>query len=244
MSNFDWLYHALAAVGFVDPVHPAIVHMPIGLVAGALFFGFAALIWQRPLLGLSARHCLVLAWLFVIPAVLFGYIDWQHFYHGVWLTPIKIKVGLATFLFVVLSVGLVMIYKGRGESKGILVIYVLAFITVVGLGYFGGRLVFGGQSPAAPKGLKAGKKIFDARCRACHAHGGNLIMPQMPLRGSDKLGNYQTFLAFIRDPRLDNGHKGPMPAWPPAKISDKEARSLYDYVKQAFGDGQPPGKAP
>lgn len=241
MKFFNPFYRALADIGFTDPIHPAIVHLPIGLVAGALFLGFAALIWKRPLWGISARHCLVLAWLFLFPAVLFGFMDWQHYYHGVWLFPIKVKIGLASFLFVVLTTGVIMIYKGRGESKAMLVIYGLSFCTVVLLGYFGGHLVFGGRSPEAGKKFYAGRKIFDANCSVCHPQGRNAIMPNMPILGSDKLTNFQTFLAFIRHPRLDNGAKGPMPDWPPSEISNKEAKQLYDYVKKAFGEEKPGG---
>jgi mono/diheme cytochrome c family protein len=239
MTNFDWFYNALANLGFTDPVHPALAHMPIGLVVGALSFGFVALVWKRPLLGLSARHCLVLAWLFIFPTVLFGVMDWQHFYHGAWLFPIKVKIGLASFLFVVLSTGLIMIFKGQGESKAILVIYGLAFFTVVGLGYFGGRLVFGGQSPATPESFQAGSRIYDANCRACHPNGDNAIMPNMPIRGSDKLVNFQTFNDFIRQPRLPSGANGSMPNFHYKKLSDQEARALYSYVKHAFGGNKP-----
>jgi hypothetical protein len=214
--------------------------MPIGLVVGALFFGFAALIWKRPLLGLSARHCLVLAWLFVFPAVLFGFMDWQHYYHGVWLFPIKVKIGLASFLFVVLSTGLILIFKGLGESKAILVIYILAFFTVVFLGYFGGRLVFAGRSPGAGKSFEAGRKIFHANCSACHPQGHNAIIPTMPIRGSEKLANFQTFNDFIRRPRLPSGAPGPMPNFPYTKISRHEARFLFDYLRQAFGNAGHP----
>jgi uncharacterized membrane protein len=240
MTMFDPFYQALASMGFTDPVHPALAHMPIGLVVGALIFGFAALWGKRPLWGLSARHCLVLAWLFWFPTVLFGVMDWQHFYHGVWIYPIEAKIALASFLFVLLSIGLVLIFMGKGESKGILVIYVLAFFTVVGLGYFGGHLVFGGRSPAGSKTFAAGQKIFNADCSACHPHGQNAIMPNMPLRGSQKLANFQTFNDFIRKPQLPGGEKGPMPNFHYQKISDQEAQALYDYVRHEFGNaGQP-----
>jgi uncharacterized membrane protein len=209
--------------------------MPIGLVVGALFFGFAALIWKRPLLGLSAQHCLVLAWLFLFPAVLFGFMDWQHYYHGAWLVPIKIKIGLASFLFVILSTGLILIFKGRGESKAILVIYVLAFCTVVLLGYFGGHLVFGGRSRATPEEFQVGMKIFDANCIACHPNGGNAFVPDMPLKGAPYLENADKLIAFIRDPRLRNEAKGPMPDFPPTDITDQEVRELYRYLIHEYG---------
>jgi uncharacterized membrane protein len=240
MSSFSWLYNAFASVGFTDPLHPGLAHMPIGLMVGALILGFAALIRKRPLWGLSAQHCLILSWLFLFPTVLLGITDWQHYYHGVWLFPIKVKIGLASFLFVLLSIGLILIFTGRGESKSILVVYVLSFFTVVSLGYFGGHLVFGGRSPAAPQAFQIGKKSYDTNCRACHPNGHNVIMPNLPVRGSKQLATFQTFDNFLRRPRLPGGGPGPMPDFPDQKISDQEAKALYDYVRQAFGNpGQP-----
>jgi uncharacterized membrane protein len=239
MTSFAWFYNALASVGFTDPVHPALAHMPIGLVVGALILGFAAVWWKRPLWGLSARHCLVLAWLFWFPTVVLGVADWQHFYHGAWIFPIEAKIVLAGFLFVVLSTGLVLIFTGKGESKGILVIYVLALGTVVALGYFGGHLVFGGRAQAGSGSFATGEKIFNAECRACHPQGQNALMPKMPIRGSDKLVDFQTFNDFIRNPQLPGGAKGLMPNFHYRKISNQEAKELYDYVKHAFGGNKP-----
>jgi uncharacterized membrane protein len=240
MMAFDSFYQALASMGFGDPVHPALAHMPIGLVVGALILGFAALVWQRPRWGLSGQHCLLLAWLFWFPTVLFGVMDWQYFYHGVWIFPIEAKIALAIFLFVVLSIGLFLIFTGKGESKGILVIYGLAFFTVVALGYFGGRMVFGGSPAAGSRSLAAGQKIFAANCSACHPRGENTIMPNLPIRGSHTLANIQTFDDFIRKPLLPGGAQGPMPNFPYAKISHQEAKALYDYVRQEFGKAGKP----
>jgi uncharacterized membrane protein len=239
--KFTPFYHALADIGFTDPVHPAIVHMPIGLVAGSLILGFFALIRKRPLWDVAARYCLVLAWLFMFPTVLFGFMDWQQYYHGVWIPLIRNKIALASFLFVVLSIGVIMIYKGRGESKSMLAIHLVSFCTVVVLGYYGGHLVYGGRSPEAGKKYQAGRKIFDSNCSGCHPQGGNAVMPHLPIHGSNKLDSFNKFQSYIRDPRLDNGKKGPMPAWPPSKISDKQAKDLYDYVTKAFG-GESPGR--
>jgi uncharacterized membrane protein len=240
MTAFDPFYKALAAIGFSDPVHPALAHMPIGLVVGALIFGFTALWWKRPLWGVSARHCLGLAWLFWFPTVLFGVMDWQYFYHGVWIFPIEAKIALAGLLFVLLSIGLVLIFTGKGESKSLLVIYVLAFFTVVALGYFGGRLVFGGRPPGGTNTFAAGQKIYQAHCIACHPQGKNAIMPNLPIRGSQTLANFQTFNDFIRQPRLPGGAKGPMPSFNDQKISQQEAKALYDYVRHEFGKAGTP----
>ena len=242
MSTFDSFYQALASLGFADPVHPALAHMPIGLVVGALVLGFAASAWQRPRWGLSGQHCLVLAWLFWFPTVLFGVMDWQYFYHGVWMFHIEAKIALAIFLFVLLSIGLFLVFAGKGESRSILVIYVLAFFTVVALGYFGGRMVFGGGPPAGSKTSAAGEKSYRANCSACHPQGGNAIMANLPIRGSDKLENFRIFEDFIRKPLLPGGGKGPMPDFPLEKISPQEAKALYDYVRQEFGSAGKPQK--
>jgi uncharacterized membrane protein len=235
MTIFNPLYNALAAIGFTDPIHPPLTHMPIALVVAALIFGFAGWIMRRPFLSQAGRYCLVLAWLFIFPTVLLGFMDWQHYYQGAWLLPIIVKIGLAGFLFVLLSIGVILVVTGREESKALLAIYVIAFLTVGGLGYFGGRLVFGGRAPAAPPALQAGKSLFENNCMACHPNGGNAIMPQDIIIGSDRLADFHTFLAWIRDPRLDNGKKGPMPDFQPSKISDKEAQELYRYLINIFG---------
>ncbi len=249
MTFFDPFYQALAALGYTDPIHPPLTHLPIGLMVAALIFGFGGLLLRRPFLGLSARHCLVLAWLFFFPTVLLGFRDWQHYYRGAWLLPIVAKLVLAGFLFVVLTVGVILVWRGRGESKALLLIYVLSFFAVVGLGYFGGRLVYGGAAaapeaaPAAEAAFAAGRQLFVSHCQACHAGGGNVVLPQQPLKGSDELAKFDTFLAFIRNPRLDSGAKGPMPAFPPEEISDEQARELRQYVLRVFGP-PPPAAAP
>ncbi len=200
MTIFDPIYNALAAMGFTDPIHPPLTHIPIGLVVGALIFGLTAWLLRRPALGQAARYCLGLAWLFIIPTVLLGFMDWQHYYQGAWLMPIVVKIGLAGFLFVLLSIGLILVITGREESKALLAIYVIAFLTVGGLGYFGGRLVFGGRAPAAPPALQAGQRLFEHNCMACHPNGGNAISPEAIIIGSDDLKDFPTFLGWIQGP--------------------------------------------
>jgi uncharacterized membrane protein len=235
MTIFNPLYNALAAMGFTDPIHPPLTHIPIGVVVAALIFGLTGWLMKRPALGQAARYCLGLAWLFIFPTVLLGFMDWQHYYQGAWLLPIIVKISLASFLFVLLSIGLILVKTGREESKALLAIYLIAFLTVGGLGYFGGRLVFGGRAPAAPPALEAGKKLFENNCMACHPNGGNAISPEAIIIGSDELKDFPTFLAWIRDPRLDNGQKGPMPDFLPWKISNEQARQLYDYLIGVLG---------
>jgi mono/diheme cytochrome c family protein len=240
MTVFEPFYQALAAMGYTEPVHPPMTHFPIALVTAALIFGVLGRVFKRTNLTISARHCLILAWLFILPTVLLGLTDWQHFYHGVNLVPIIVKIALASFLFVLLTAALVLVLRGRGDSGAVLAIYLLGFFTVVALGYFGGRLVYGGAPapPGAPAAVPAGQRLFASHCSSCHSQGGNTVVPGQPLKGSDELDSFEKFLAFIRDPRLDSGAKGPMPDFPPSTLPDDQARELYEYLFREFG--QPP----
>ena len=81
----------------------------------------------------------------------------------------------------------------------------------------------------------SGAKIFNDNCRVCHQNGGNIINPSMPLRGSLKLATVDTFLSFIRDPRMPDGSKGSMPAFLKTQISDAQAKDLYEYITSKQG---------
>ncbi|MDA8240992.1 MAG: c-type cytochrome [Nitrospiraceae bacterium] len=88
------------------------------------------------------------------------------------------------------------------------------------------------QNPGA---LSDGAKIFADRCASCHPDGGNVIVPDLPLKGSRVLGNYRTFLAFIRHPKMPDGSQGAMPPFSKSLITDRQARQLYHYI--TFGEG-------
>ena len=46
-NQFDAVYNLLAKLGYTHPIHPTEVHMPIGLVVGALVFIYIAVIFNR-----------------------------------------------------------------------------------------------------------------------------------------------------------------------------------------------------
>jgi cytochrome c6 len=77
------------------------------------------------------------------------------------------------------------------------------------------------QGTAAP--VSAGQ-FFKEQCAACHAGGGNIVNPKMPLKGAPLLKTFAAFLSQIRKPQP------PMPTFSPSKISDGQARKLYDYI--------------
>lgn len=233
---FDFLYEVLVRIGYNHPIHPTQVHMPIGLLTGAFFLGWTALLFRRQMLKLSARHCLILALIFFFPAVLLGFMDWQHFYAGAWLFHIKVKLALAGILLILLVTGIILSRNARVGYKGILTIYTLCFLTVAGLGYFGGELIYGGKVPVAPPELKAGEKLFTANCSGCHPHGDNILEPNLPLRSAPQLAEFNTFVAFIRTPKLPDGSPGPMPPFPPSKISNQQGSELYEYITKVLAN--------
>jgi hypothetical protein len=83
----------------------------------------------------------------------------------------------------------------------------------------------------------AGEKIFNLNCNRCHPNGGNVIPPDLPLRGSSKLADFKTFLSYIRDPKMPDGSEGVMPAFSKKQISDQEAQTLYQYITSSGTSG-------
>jgi|SRR5665811_385468 hypothetical protein len=89
----DAFYGFMDRIGYMHPIHPAMVHMPIGLVAGAtVFIGIAAFARFHQF-RVSAHHVLMLALIFWFPTVLFGILDWQRYLGGAWLFVIKMKLA-------------------------------------------------------------------------------------------------------------------------------------------------------
>jgi len=118
-------------------------------------------------------------------------------------------------------------------------------VCVVGLGWYGARLVYGGWSPGAAQAAPAaggtaviasapaGQKIFADNCSACHPNGGNVVVAELPLKTSKKLASLATFTAFIRSPTMPDGSAGGMPAFGTDQISDKQSGELYSYISSA-----------
>jgi mono/diheme cytochrome c family protein len=88
---------------------------------------------------------------------------------------------------------------------------------------------------ATSEQLGKGDQIFSSSCRVCHVNGGNVINPSLPLRGSQKLSDFKTFLSFIRNPLMPDGSRGAMPSFSESQISDKDAENLYIYFVSKNG---------
>ena len=116
-----------------------------------------------------------------VPTALTGYMDWQYFFAGGWLFYFKVKPILAFVLLILLSLGVIVSRKAEARFLATLTIYTLCFLTVVGLGYYGGQVVYGSWTPKFPERLRVGARLFRGNCSGCHPHGGNLVAPNLPL---------------------------------------------------------------
>ncbi len=220
----ELLYQALEKIGYVHPIHPPLTHIPMGLVFGAFIFALIALLFRRTILPqLAYNRIILLALIFSFPTALFGYTDWQHFYEGAWLFPIKMKLALSGILIILLFVALIVGRKAKMETKAMLAIYTLCFLTVVVLGYFGGQLVFEGEGRplTVPVRFIAGEKLFANNCNECHPGGGDMLK-------APQLADFKTFLFLLRRPPED------MPPFPREKLSDTQALKLYQYITKVL----------
>jgi len=224
MKMLDFIYQLLAKIGYTHPIHPTGVHVPIGLVVGALVFALTAAVFQREKLILTPRHCIILAFIWIFPTILLGLMDWRHFYGGAWLFPIKVKLVVAPLLAVFLFVAILFARKDGATSKKVLLMYFLCFCCVVVLGYFGGQLVYGEKRQPSPEQFEAGEKIFAVNCGACHPHGGNVADAGKPVIQSPKLKTFDDFVAWVRQP------EPPMPSFSSSKLSETDLKNVYGYI--------------
>jgi uncharacterized membrane protein len=228
-----FLYNTLAKVGYTHPIHPPVTHLTVGMVIGAFLFGIVAWKLRHQALAKTAHHCIILAIVALFPTVLSGLMDWQHYYAGGWLFAIKMKLGLAVLLFILLVFALIAGYKAETVSKSAVILYALCLVNVTAIGYFGGELVFGDRTTrkeVETVGVEVRAEQFTKSCSGCHPNGGNSIKPHLPLSDAPQLVNFQTFLSYIRSPKTRDGSETVMPSFSPEKLSDQQAREVYQYI--------------
>ena len=225
----DSFYDFLGKLGYHHPIHPMVIHLPIGLLTGALIFAVVAAVFNREQLRRTARHCIILAFISIFPAIVCGIMDWQHFYDGAWLFPFQVKIVMAPILTCLLFIAILLARRHGATSGRVIVIYFLCFAAIVVEGYFGGEMVFGDSRPTfSSADLKTGEKIYTNDCSSCHPNGGNMLAPSKPVLHSPKLKNLDSFIAVIRHP------VAPMPPFPADKISDTEVKALYTYIQHGL----------
>lgn len=142
MINF--IYQMLAQIGFYHPLHPAITHLPMGMIMGGFIFGASSLMLKhinKELLK-AAHYCFTLALIFVLPTMLLGYMDWQYKFDAEWSTVITLKIIFAFVLCGVLSAAYWVGRKGE-NIKLLLLLYTLCLFNAIAMGFMGGELQYG-----------------------------------------------------------------------------------------------------
>lgn len=229
------IYKTLANFGYTHPLHPALTHLPIGMVMGAFLFALAAIVFNRSSLAQTARHCVILGLLAAIPTALLGLMDWLHFYNGALVLPFKMKITLAAILVFFLMLATALGFFGERFKKMLFILYAMSLLTTIGLGYFGGEIVYGKKAPEGGDlgDLAArGAQIFQKNCSSCHLADSTATKIGPGLKGlfqrdtlpiSNKPASEANFREQLINPR------GKMPSF--AHLPDEKVDALIEYLK-------------
>lgn len=230
-----FVYQTLAKFGYTHPLHPTLTHIPIGLVIGAFLFALAAKILRWTSLTQTARHCVILALIVLVPTALLGIMDWQHFYGGAALFPIKMKIVLACVLLIFLALAAIFGLLGKTFSSIEFTLYLLCLLSAAGLGYFGGELVFGTKS--AEKGIAEGLSaegaiVFQQNCSACHLADSTTSKIGPGLKGIFKGDKFPVSGQLVSEENLRKQLVTPFGKMPPfGHLPEKQVEALIAYLK-------------
>lgn len=130
--------------------HPAIVHIPVGLLTVAPLFEAIALIWGPPRMEWAALCCLVVGLASIPAAMASGYFTWWMNYDAIDSEIIRTKRRLAWIALAVGVIGLLLRLLVVSDPLRIgeiaTILYVGAFAVTSGLagyvGFLGGKLTF------------------------------------------------------------------------------------------------------
>lgn len=137
------IFEFLNTIGFKHPVHPALTHIPMGMVMGAVTFRLASFLPRLRFLAKTGYHCVILGLLGIFPTVVTGYLDWQHTFDGQWEALIIIKIVLAVVLTIVLVTIAVIDDPENPKFDKKTLFYLLTVLLAIGLGFSGGELQYG-----------------------------------------------------------------------------------------------------
>ena len=231
---FEFIYQVLAKIGYTHPIHPAITHVPVGLIIGGFVFIIVGRLFKQSVLAKTARHCMILALIFVPAAMFLGYLDWQHFYAGAWLFPIIVKMLLAGLLLIFVS--MVLIYGRKPDNKSkLIMMHAICLATVVGLGYFGGELVYGSKktkSDIAEGPAVEGVRIFNERCSACHYADKTETKIGPGLQGLFNLKSMPSSGVPVSNANIRKQLETPFKDMPPfSDLPEEDIEALIAYLK-------------
>ena len=231
----DFIYQTLAGFGYTHPLHPTLIHLPIGLVMGAFLFALAALKFPQSGLAQTARHCIILALLGAIPGALLGLMDWLHFYGGMLLLPFKVKITLAIILVCFLLLAVVLGFFGERFQKLVIALYAMCLMTTIGLGYFGGEVVYGqkaSQSVELGQVATKGAELFKQNCAACHLTDSTATKIGPGLKGLFKRDKFPISGNAANAENFRSTLIKPVAKMPPfGHLPDEDVDALFEYLK-------------
>ncbi len=137
------VFEFLNNLGFTHPLHPALTHIPMGMVMGAVTFRLASFLPKLKFLAKTGYHCIVLGLLGIFPTAFAGYLDWQHTFGGEWEFLIILKIILAVVLTIVLVTIAVIDDPENPKFDKKTFFYLLTVLLAIGLGFSGGELQYG-----------------------------------------------------------------------------------------------------
>ncbi len=137
------IFEFLTKIGFTHPIHPALTHIPMGMVMGAVTFRIVSLIPKFKFLARTGYHCIIFGLLGMFPTAFSGYLDWQHTFDGQWEFLIILKMVLAVFLTVILAIITFKDDCERPKIDKMTLLYLVTILLAIGLGFSGGELTLG-----------------------------------------------------------------------------------------------------
>ena len=232
----NWTYDILARIGYHHPLHPAVTHIPVGLVISGFIFCLVAWIFNRKHLAESAKHCIILALLSVPPVALLGFMDWQHFYAGASLPPIRIKMILAVTLAVLLLIAWWVSRREDRHMSRLAVVYGLCLITVIALGFLGGELVYGVRDKAVASTdsplVRQGAELFGSRCSVCHYADKSDTKIGPGFKGLYKRDKLPISQKPVSEEAITSQLKSPVGKMPPfLDLTPEQIKALNAYLK-------------
>lgn len=134
------IFDFLNQVGFKHPLHPALTHIPMGMVMGAVIFRLASFLPRLKFLAKTGYHCVILGLLGMAPTAFTGYLDWQHSFGGEWEFLIILKMVLAAVLTIVLALIAIKDDPENRKFDQLTFFYIITLVLAIGLGFSGGEL--------------------------------------------------------------------------------------------------------
>jgi uncharacterized membrane protein len=139
----DAVYHFLEGIGFTHPLHPALTHVPMGMVMGGFTFVLVYALLKKPEFLTTATYCMGLGFLGIFPTALLGVMDWQYRFSGVWNPLIIVKMVLAVLLTAAMLVAIKLSLGHSVRPVKLVAAYLLCLVLAIGLGFTGGELQYG-----------------------------------------------------------------------------------------------------